>query len=323
MKFTRLALGAGVLWVLGASAGQAAFAPPQIAPALASITWLQSQVLADGSVAGDPGSTADAVLSAVAAGVNPHTLVNGGADSVSYLSTLSLTSTPSFAYDYCASAGKIALALVAAHAAPVAELKYLVANYDAVSGVYCSNDPNGAPNTWDQAFAILALHGAPQAAVARLLLMQLPDGSWEYCCGYGGDSNSTAVALQALASAGVPVTEPNVVLAYLYLRTQQAPSGGFYGYAGAAATDANSDEIVAEALTAFGDDPCGPVWSRGLGHNAITDLLTYQQTDGSISGFSSLIATSPAGLALMDQSYALTAGTSLPLNRAPAVRVCA
>lgn len=97
----------------------------------------------------------------------------------------------------------------------------------------------------------------------------------------GADSNSTAIAVQALAAAGAngPVA---AAVAFLGL-TQSATSGGFGYYAGDTVVDPNSTALGIQALVAAGEDPTGGAWSVG-GGTPYSSLAGWQITSGADAG---------------------------------------
>jgi hypothetical protein len=133
-------------------------------------------------------------------------------------------------------------------------------------------------------------------------------GGWEWQAGFGADTNTTAIAVQALIAAGQPTTTTAVVDALAFLKTAQAESGGFvydprtpeYG------ADANSTAYVIQALLAAGEDPTGDAWMVA-GLTPVRFLLGLQLADGSFewqpNTGSNLIATAQAVPALLGQSY--------------------
>ncbi|MHB8573287.1 MAG: prenyltransferase/squalene oxidase repeat-containing protein [Candidatus Dormibacteria bacterium] len=286
---------------------------PQVGPAHHALGWLSTQVGPDGSVAGSAGTTEDVVFGAVSSGVDPSTLGSGSANPVAYLSS----NQAGIATDV-ASAGKLALALRAARLSDAAVVTQVT-----------SGDP---VSTIDYAFGILALSAAGKTVfagwVSTLRSIQITTGadagSWAYCgdttsgacAGTGGDSNSTALAIQALRAAGALPNDSAINSAITYLHADQArfSSGGF-GYdlnPWTTASDANSDAYVLEALTSAGQDACGTAWQVS-GHSAVQDLETLQNGDGSV-------AYQSGDGALLDTTYATVqapqglSGLSLPLQ---------
>jgi hypothetical protein len=159
----------------------------------------------------------------------------------------------------------------------IAELE---AAYDAGTGSY-------GGSIFDQALVILALANAnrdvPQAAVDYLLANQTEDGAWSFTgetAENSGDTNTTALAIQALAATG---NEDKAEPALDYLRGIQNEDGGWpyqnpsdFG----TETDANSTALVLEAIQAAGqamDD-----WQTGDA-DPLSALLGLQNDTGSFS----------------------------------------
>lgn len=134
---------------------------------------------------------------------------------------------------------------------------------DPKQGLYGSQDPQ-YDGTFRQSLAILALTAAdqqvPQAAVDWLVDQQCADGGWTPfredtsadCVAKQEDTNSTAMAVQALTAVGGRLTAVKDAVAWL--SRQQNDDGGV-GYQAGGATDANSTALWAQALNAAEVDP--------------------------------------------------------------------
>jgi hypothetical protein len=133
------------------------------------------------------------------------------------------------------------------------------------SGLYGEGDPK-FDGVWRQSIALLALKaaGATPAvkAVNWLAEQQCADGSFTaYRADPGtacdakktpGDTNATAVAVQALDAVGGQGAEVRKSLAWL--RSVQNKDGG-WGYNPGGPTDTNSTSVVVGAYTAAGEQP--------------------------------------------------------------------
>jgi hypothetical protein len=133
----------------------------------------------------------------------------------------------------------------------------------------------------------------------------LAEGGWEWAAGWGADTNSTALAIQALVAASEPVSATSVVCGLAYLAGAQNGDGGFpYAPGGASAT--NSTAYVVQAIIAAGQDPSGPVWTIS-NTTPISYLLTMQLADGSFAWQpgtgSNQLATTQAIPALLGQAH--------------------
>jgi hypothetical protein len=113
----------------------------------------------------------------------------------------------------------------------------------------------------------LAAAGEPidPRAVARITGSQIGDGSWGFA-GPGqpgeGDSNTTALMLQALAAAGG--ADAALPGALDYLKRALVAGGGFTyapGQEEPPAADANSTALAIQALLAVNEAPWSPAWS--------------------------------------------------------------
>ncbi len=250
------------------------------AQARRALTWMASLQNADGSWSNfgfpDTGATADAVLAFAAAGYDPASLTASGSLStpLDYLAA----NAAAYAANDPASAGKLTLAVVAAGENPAAfggvDLPRVLTatHYSATLGAF------GVPtNTWHQAFAILGLRAAgadlPAGVTQTLLALQQPDGGWKYnlspAAWNATTPDSTGLALEALAAAGVPATHPQIISATLYLRAGQDASGGW--------GNANSTAYALQGLLALGEDPAD--WLAD-GHSPLDVLRAYQKVDG-------------------------------------------
>ena len=249
------------------------------AHATAALRYLDGSLKNDGSLDGSPGETEDFLLGAAAAGYDPSTVGTcAGRSSYSYLAA-----NVDAASKDAGSTAKLILALVAGRWDPGTFggrdlLGRLGGFYDSTTGAY------GDGSTFRQSLAILALVAAgrsvPAAAVSHLNGLQDTDGSWNYQAvanGTAGDTNSTAIALMALAAAG---DRSHVAAALAWLHAQQGTDGGFPYQAGAGAvSDPDSDALVLQALTALHESPAAASWTIG-GHTVLSDLVSRQATNG-------------------------------------------
>lgn len=317
------ALAAAVLLALLGGLGLAAPARAADEPgaaAQAALGWLLTRQQADGSFAGfDAGASADAVFAIVAAGADPNGVLKNGSSPVSYLGT----QAPAYAAKSVAGAGKLTLAVVAAGKDPrsfggVDLLARIQQGYSAASGRY------GASAT-DQIYALLALAATgqpiPAQAAAALAALQLPDGGWSFdgTPASGSDTNTTALAVQALVAGGARGAALDTALAYL--RGQQNADGGFpyaksspYG----ADSDANSTAAVVQALAAAGVDPRSLQQGQA---DPLSALVGFQNASGALRFQNSApedndLATAQAIPALLLRPFPLKT-VRLPAQAAP------
>ena len=156
-------------------------------------------------------------------------------------------------------------------------------NNSADVGLFGASDP-----TYDGAFrqslGLLAeqVAGAhDSAAITWLVNQQCPNGGWtayradlskpcpatDLSAFTGEDSNSTALAVQALHALGVTPKYD----AFAFLHSLQDRDGGFPLIAGSG-TDPNSTALVVQAILAAGQDPTSASWTAG-GHTPIDALM--------------------------------------------------
>lgn len=298
-------------------------AGPYRGSALGALAWVAAQQQSDGSFPGfGAGSTADAVLAICAVGGDPNGFLREGRSPLSYLAA--------HAGELSATAGgaaKTILAIVCAGHDPRA-----FGGVDLLAALEKAYAPSTGHYGFDltgHAFAMLALAATeqpiPPAAVAWLRAAQTPEGGWAWDglpAAGTADTNSTALAIQALVAAGVAPNDPAVQKALGYLHTQQNADGGF-PYAKPSPwgsnTDANSTAYVVQALVAAGEDPEGPSWTIE-GHTPLTALWKLQLPSGALewqSGYGeNALATYQAVPALMLRAFPLARA---PLGPAPAL----
>lgn len=241
--------------------------------------WIEGRRAPDGGFEGfNPGATIDAVLALAAAGRDPAVSVPaGGATPRDFLAA----AAGGYAARGPSAAGKLLVGIAALGARP-----HDFGGVDVVGALHATFDDQtgrfGAGGTWDQAWAILGLRSTMGASrlppeVARVLVDgAAAGGGWGFEAGAAAaDVDSTGLALQALAAAGVPASDPAVRGGFAYLWRAQRPDGGFPGYDGS--TSASSTALAIGALAAYGHAVDGPGWMRGpaggLARSAPRDAL--------------------------------------------------
>jgi hypothetical protein len=133
-------------------------------------------------------------------------------------------------------------------------------------------------DVFDEAFYVFALAAADEprpVSAAYLRSIQQPDGGWEFADTFGSDSNTTAMALQALLASGGSPAEQATRDALAYLTTTQNDDGGF-GFTETDDSDANSTALVIQALVAADEDidVAGP-WERHR-NTPLDGLLSFR-----------------------------------------------
>jgi hypothetical protein len=315
--------------------GVAALMPPPTAAATNPATgpaldWLRGQQQPDGGFVGfsgasDPGVTADVAVAFAAAGVEPAMVSSGGKSIVDFLAS----DVASYG-GTTGGAAKLAVAAVASGADPrdfggvdlIARIKGAM---DAGTGLF-------DPQLFMHAYAILALAAAGQAipptARQALIAHQSADGSWAFTGETApgkGDSNTTAIAVEALAAAGQG-SSPAFAAGLGYL-AKAATSDGSYVYQVGAENppvgDANSTAFAIQALLTGGAQPGSDAITR-----AETSLKSYQSSSSGAFPFradapsDNVLSTAQAIPALEGRALPVwpvkTAGRTLAQAEAPA-----
>jgi hypothetical protein len=116
--------------------------------------------------------------------------------------------------------------------------------------------------------------------VGYLESKQLDDGCWKFSDSFGCDTNTTALAIEALLAAGVDPSESSVEDALDYLEDAQNGDGGWpYDPLSSWGTDsdANSTAFVIQALVAAGEDVDEDGrWQAPDGTTPLKALLAFQ-----------------------------------------------
>jgi hypothetical protein len=178
----------------------------------------------------------------------------------------------------------------------------LAAQLQATKG---SNSEYGS-DIFSDALAILGLRIAGQAvgadAVAYLMGQQKSSGGWSFdnADQYGEDSNTTALVIQALLSAGVTADDAAITRGFTYL--QSVFNHGGFGDAPGLSPDPNSDELGIFAIVAA-HRQTDLIWGPRL-EQAIQDLVSQQISNGVDAGaiasqFSKLFTTTYAPSAFL------------------------
>jgi hypothetical protein len=323
MRVSHLALAGATLATALATLGSA-HAQAATTPATHALQYLVGQQGSNGAFAG-VGSTEDTIIGTADNGYDPATLVApSGTSALSYLAAqTSAGNTDKTA----GSTAKLILALVAAHLSPTSFAgKNLVsellspAQFNSASGMF---DP-ASPGPFSQGLGILALHAAshPVAAAVNALLatQSSADDGWGFS-GSPSDSNSTALALEALAAVG-PVPAPSLN-ALGFLQGLQNGDAGF-GFAAGSPSDPDSDAYVLQALAAVRQNPAAAAWSKG-GATVLSNLLSFQEA--TTGGFhfaagtpADAFTTSQIPAALADKPYGAVTTFAVGL-KVPAVAV--
>ncbi len=176
----------------------------------------------------------------------------------------------------------------------------------------------GVAGDYDLALAVLALRGGgrdvPAAVLDGLVAGQQPDGGWAFAKGQPSDTNTTAVALMAVARSG----RGDSLAArrgVSFLDGQQFDSAG-WGYDKRSkdikSMDANSTGLVLSALSALGIDQQGKAKSGVSPRDA---LLRLQAPSGGFAFDPGKLKAGTADQLATAQALVGVAGRSLPVER--------
>lgn len=273
-----------------------------------ALTWLRSQQsITDSSYVSSAAASVESLLAVEAAGEDATTW--RPADGAPSLLDYVLAHGAEYTHKSAAEAGKLAVALSAAGACwPAGALK----PSDYYSPTLGALSADGGPLAWGILGTLALSEPVPADSVTYLQKLALPTGGWEWSPGWGHDTNSTALALQALVAAGVPLTNSVIISGEAYLDSAQTPEGGYnydpnspYG----TDADANSTAYVLQALKALGVE---------TPDQAIAFLIKLQGPDGAL-GWQTAQLT--ANLGATQQAIPALLGQSYPLKRA-ALQAC-
>jgi hypothetical protein len=302
---TRLFVGIVVLGLVLTAAAPAAQSDESLSRALA---WLEGQQQPDGGYSNgftsgsDVGTTADVVMAVALAGRASSFWSQGSPHPLAYLEAQVGVGAVSGA----GLAAKVALAALALGHDPRDS-----GGEDLLARVREGYDPAlrlFGDGTFDSALCVLALSLAgeplPEGALGGILATRLDDGSYAFngdTTPGGGDSNTTALVVQALVAAGA--TE-DITPSLAYFRQVQNADGGWTYQKPSAfgeETDANSTALVIQALLAAGE-------TLGDWGNPLAALGALQQDSGAFAFNAStpgdsMLATAQAIPALAGADY--------------------
>lgn len=285
----------------------------------AALDYLKTQQNADGgfgngmSPESSLSSTADAVLAIVAGGGAPNDWSQADNTPLTYLSAKAPAAT---------SGGDLAKLILAATA--VGENPRSFGGVDSVAGLEALTGTDGriggATDTFfSHCLAVVALAAAqrPIAPEAQALIENAQQDSggwaWDGTAATPADTNTTALAVQALAAAGQNASGPAIAQAMAYYKGIQNTDGGWpyqnpsdYG----TATDANSTAVVIQAILAAGQDPAGAEWQTAGGLTPVAALEAFQNESGA---FAWQAAMPDDNLLATVQAIPALAGKAFPL----------
>lgn len=289
-----------------------------------AVDYLLEQQDEDGGFLGlegepDPGTTSDAVFALKAAG-------QGGVDTAAAIDRALVyleSAGGAYAEQGAGQSAKLALAAIAGGKDP---FDFGEDRLNLVAGLTTppaskSTMPLAPPaslygeSVFSHALVLLAVSAAgeptPDKAIADLRATQLDDGSWGFAGTVepgSGDSNTTALVIQALVATGNG-SDPMIDSALDYLQSQLNELGQVrFQDDPAAMADANSTALTVQALIATGLDPTSAEWG-----NATRGLAAFQNVSG---GFRYVDAEPADNLLATVQAVPALAGYALPVATA-------
>lgn len=282
-------------------------ASPAAGPGLqGAIDWMVPQQSDDGGYPGfegtsDPTATANYIFALAAAGAAGIDVSEPLERAWAYMNEQALV----FAQSGATQAAMLSLAAAAAGQNPndvngILPMTLATSLVNDVTGLY------GA-GVYDHAIILMAMAVAgqdvPPAAVDALQAVQIADGSWAFDATTtegAGDSNTTAMVIQALVAIGEGNNEM-IAPAVDYLATA-AEAPGRYGYSAAepVVADANSTALIVQALIATGVDVEASGDLAGLASfQNPSGAFRYQDADPADNAFATVQAIPAlAGVAL-------------------------
>jgi len=293
-------------------------ATPTAGPELeGAVDWMLPQQSEDGGFPGfsgssDPTATANFVIALGAAGAAGIDVADPLARAWAYMSENALV----YAQSGAAQAALLSLAAAAAGENPVEvngvlPLTLATAATSPETGLY-------GFGVYDHAIILMAMAVAgetvPAEAITALADVQIADGSWAFDATTtegAGDSNTTAMVIQALVAVGEGGSEL-IAPAVAYLGTTAAEPGR-YGYSSGSAlvADANSTALVVQALIATGVDVAASGDLAGLASfQNLSGAFRYQDEDPADNGYATVQAIPAlAGFALPVVAGGVSSGT--------------
>lgn len=279
--------------------------------ALDALAWLAGQQAADGGYGG-VGASVEMLL---ALGANSEDAATWRVDDGPSLLDYVVANGAGYSRESVAGAGKLALALTGVDGCWPADALTPSAYFSPTLGALSAD---AGPLALGILGALALDEPLDDGNAAHLISLALPDGGWEWASGWGGDSNTTSLAIQALLAAGTPASDPAIHNGLVFLAAVQSAQGGVAYDMTTGAGDANSTAFAIQALLAagIGSPPGAATWARA--GDLWRYLLNLQTPDGAFLWQPG--QSEPNALATQ-QAVAALLGRSLPL-RVAALPVC-
>ncbi len=273
----------------------------------AAITWLQAQQNTSTGGYGSVGGSVEALLAIGSDGYSASKWIpQTGSPS---LGQYWMANATTYAQKGADSAGKLAVGSQSASACWLASAPRPAAFYDAASGMYADG---AGPQSWAILGTLALGDTVPEQAVTSLKSLVQSDGGWEWQADFGSDTNTTALAIQALLATGEESSSSVITNALAYLKSAQQVDGGISYNPTTLQSDADSSAYAVMAIQAAGQDPTASDWTTDE-KTPISYLLDLQLSNGSFewqegSGGNAL-ATSQTISALLGNDYIINEST--------------
>lgn len=253
---------------------------PEALAAQQALDWLADEQSAENGSYDDKVSPSVGVMLALGANHLDASEWRRSTDAPSLLDYVKIAGI-GYSHDGAAEAGRLAAGMAAADGCWSPGAATTASYYSPTLGSM-SDQPGFL--SWAILGTVAISDSVPGNSVDFLRGLALPDGGWEWSPGWGADTNSTAIAMQALIGGGAEVSATEIVSGLAFLKSVQEDDGGFPYAADSALipaqSDVNSTSWVIQALLAAGADPHSDAWKEG-GNSPYDFLLGVQLADGS------------------------------------------
>jgi hypothetical protein len=277
-------------------------AAPVYVSASDALQWMADQQQPDGSYGDAFGKAGASIRALIALGSAAYDPAEWGTPSLlDYLTVVSPTETVEYVASSAAAAGKVAIGAawtqqVVTDFVGINLPISITTFYSPTTGAY-------GGGSGDTAWAVLGLYAAGEAIPANtsefLKSVQKADGGWSWNeFGSTGDTQQTATVVQALLATGEPVTSTVIADALAFIAGAKNDDGG-YAYAPPGASDVDSTAFAIQGLLSAGSETAGN-WCATM---QLRYLLSVQEPDGSMPGYSPLYATQESIPAFMHQPF--------------------
>jgi hypothetical protein len=155
----------------------------------------------------------------------------------------------------------------------------LGSQYDQATGAWESSDLFS--NLLAANGSLAAGVGLLPQAVAYLRANECAGGGFSFAnaCGFGPDTDTTALAVSVFVSAGLSL-DPVVARARAFIASRQNDDGGFGFASSFPPTSGDSTGLALSAIAAIGEEPQAHPWQQVDGDDPVKTLLSLQDAAG-------------------------------------------